>query len=355
MKRFSIFAMILSFGLLGAQPLQYLTIQPGPEDGYDAPIRALSLDSADNRGAYQWLRSSAWTQLGEPYVWKTLIDFPAIDSIKNADVIVSAKLVLYADRDFPADLGGQYADNTSTLSLITSPWEEETVVWHSRPSYDASVSVTIPQNNNYDSIEVDITSVLLHCKRNNLPFYGLVLQPEDHSFYRSMVFFSSDAEDPLKRPKLKLIYRYEACLNCASEYWTLVDAKGDSDIYRSGKVAIGTQDPGPFQLTVNGEIRSKEITVDPTSWPDYVFSKDHKIPSLDSVRQFIDLNGHLPGVPDASQVLAGGVSIGKFQTVLLEKVEEVFIHLIRMEKENEALRSDNDALRKQISEMQNDR
>jgi hypothetical protein len=92
-----------------------------------------------------------------------------------------------------------------------------------------------------------------------------------------------------------------------------------------------------------GMCRELKVAV-PTSgdwtWSDYVFKKDYKLMPLGEVEEFIEQNGHLPGVPSAEDVKQnGGVEVSRIQAKLLEKIEELTLHLIRMEKELEATKS----------------
>ncbi|MEM6273522.1 MAG: hypothetical protein AAF998_29220, partial [Bacteroidota bacterium] len=61
---------------------------------------------------------------------------------------------------------------------------------------------------------------------------------------------------------------------------------------------------------------------------------------LADVESFIAEHGHLPGVPSAAEVEANGVDVGETQALLLEKIEELTLHLIKLEKENESLKAD---------------
>jgi hypothetical protein len=98
----------------------------------------------------------------------------------------------------------------------------------------------------------------------------------------------------------------------------------------TGNIGIGVQ-PGSHELTVNGQIRAKEIIVD-TGWADYVFVDDYRLPSLSEVEEHIREHGHLPGVPSVSTVSAEGVSLGEMQSALLAKIEELTLHLIAQDK-----------------------
>jgi hypothetical protein len=82
----------------------------------------------------------------------------------------------------------------------------------------------------------------------------------------------------------------------------------------------------------------KELAVlAPGQWADYVFDKDYKLLSLDSVASFINQNHHLPDVPSANEVAQNGLKIGEMNAILLRKIEELTLHLIEMNKKYEDL------------------
>lgn len=100
----------------------------------------------------------------------------------------------------------------------------------------------------------------------------------------------------------------------------------------NGNFGIGTTTPSN-KLEVNGTIRAKEVVVETTGWPDYVFSANYSLPSLSETEAHIRQHGHLPGVPSASEVEHGGVSVGEMQAKLLAKIEELTLHQIELQKE----------------------
>lgn len=106
-----------------------------------------------------------------------------------------------------------------------------------------------------------------------------------------------------------------------------------------GKVGIGTEVFGTERLAVNGNIRAKEIKVEATGWPDFVFQKDYKISSLADLDRFIKLNKHLPGIPSAQDVKENGIELGEMNKLLLQKIEELTLHLIEKDKEIKALKN----------------
>ncbi|MES2458834.1 MAG: hypothetical protein V4594_24995 [Bacteroidota bacterium] len=102
----------------------------------------------------------------------------------------------------------------------------------------------------------------------------------------------------------------------------------------NGNVGIGTTTPTD-KLSVNGRIRAKEIKIESANWPDFVFAKDYKLPSLQQTEQHILANGHLPGIPSAAEVAKDGIELGDMNKKLLQKIEELTLYLIEIKKENE--------------------
>ncbi|MES2457426.1 MAG: hypothetical protein V4594_17855 [Bacteroidota bacterium] len=102
-------------------------------------------------------------------------------------------------------------------------------------------------------------------------------------------------------------------------------------ILSSGNVGIGTAN-ATEKLSVNGKIRAQEIKVETANWPDFVFAKNFQLPSLQETEKHILANGHLPGIPSAAEVAKDGIELGEMNKRLLQKVEELTLHLIRQEK-----------------------
>ncbi len=99
----------------------------------------------------------------------------------------------------------------------------------------------------------------------------------------------------------------------------------------NGNIGIGTN-PVNEKLAVDGKIKAKEIIVTDMGWADYVFLDAYKPLSLKETEKFIIRNKHLPGIPSAVDVGANGIKVGEMQAKLLEKIEELTLHLIAQEK-----------------------
>lgn len=101
----------------------------------------------------------------------------------------------------------------------------------------------------------------------------------------------------------------------------------------SGKVGIGTTNPTE-KLTVNGKVLAREVIVsnDIRTWPDFVFAPDHEMMSLQELEAFVNEHNHLPGVPTAEEVGKNGINLGEMNAILLQKIEEMTLQMIEMEK-----------------------
>lgn len=113
-----------------------------------------------------------------------------------------------------------------------------------------------------------------------------------------------------------------------------VYARGPGLNYLNGDLGLGTMNTRGYKLAVNGKIRAQEIKVEMgADWPDYVFEKDYALTSLPELKEFIQLNRHLPGLPKAADVQQNGVELGEMNKILLKKIEELTLHLISKDEE----------------------
>lgn len=97
----------------------------------------------------------------------------------------------------------------------------------------------------------------------------------------------------------------------------------------NGNVGVGTQNPDA-KLAVKGTVHAEEVKVDlSVPGPDYVFEEDYQLQSLEEIESYVKANKHLPDVPSASEMEAEGIKVGEMNMILLRKVEELTLHLIK--------------------------
>jgi len=122
-------------------------------------------------------------------------------------------------------------------------------------------------------------------------------------------------------------------------------------ISNAGNVGIGLGTTMPSNaLDVYGTIRCKELIVTST-WADFVFEDNYKLPTLDEVEDFISKNKHLPGIPSEAEVKEKGVSIGSISSKLLQKIEELTLYVIDVKKENDLLKGQLATIQKQLDKV----
>lgn len=126
-------------------------------------------------------------------------------------------------------------------------------------------------------------------------------------------------------------------------YFRSLNNTGDNNDYNNlmviqenGDVGIGTTNPDGYKLAVNGKMRAKSLDIE-SGWADFVFEDDYKLFPLNELEAFIEEFGHLPEVPSAEHVENNGVNVGETQVLLLQKIEELSLYVIELQKRLELL------------------
>ncbi|SHH88129.1 hypothetical protein [Flavobacterium defluvii] len=109
------------------------------------------------------------------------------------------------------------------------------------------------------------------------------------------------------------------------------------------RVGIGTNTPDSA-LAVNGTIHSKEVKVDLINWPDFVFKKEYKLPTLEEVEKHIAEKGHLENIPSEEEAVKNGINLGEINAKLLQKIEELTLYMIDVNKKVNVLQINNEKL-----------
>ena len=108
----------------------------------------------------------------------------------------------------------------------------------------------------------------------------------------------------------------------------------------AGGVIIGadvSRTPVGYKLYVADGILTEKVKVavkNTSDWSDRVFEPGYRLRELQEVERYVKANHHLPGVPSAKKVVVEGIDIAKMDANLLEKIEELTLYTIQLEKVN---------------------
>ncbi len=108
-----------------------------------------------------------------------------------------------------------------------------------------------------------------------------------------------------------------------------------------------------FQVLGDGHVYAREVEVTMNNFPDYVFDKNYNLKPLSEVEAYINTNKHLPGVPTATEVEANGLKLGDMNKVIVEKIEELTLYVIDLQKQNNQLQKQNEQLQERITTIEN--
>ena len=103
-----------------------------------------------------------------------------------------------------------------------------------------------------------------------------------------------------------------------------------------------------YKLYVEKGILTEKVivaTYNTTEWADYVFGEDYDRNTTAEVEAFIESNKHLPNVPSAEEVNKKGVNVVEMDAALLRQIEELWLHVIELKKENVELKKEIEALK----------
>jgi trimeric autotransporter adhesin len=135
-----------------------------------------------------------------------------------------------------------------------------------------------------------------------------------------------------------------------SSNWLRVNSKttgymviGDFDTAPSGTPGTGgiplpanIGQANGYRLVVQDGILTEKLKVALRStggdWADYVFEPTYKLMPLEEVEKYAKENKHLPNVPSAAEMVQDGLDISKTSKMFMEKIEELTLHIIDLNK-----------------------
>lgn len=187
-------------------------LQPHDGCGVDALIWNAPgfSNGTTNYGDNDAIGAHAWTNTGIPDTGRTLLYFD-LGVLPAGTNLTGAYLSLWSNPT-TAYAGGQSSSlsgpNNGLIQRITSPWDELSVTWMTRPTVTTLNQVVTPPTAGLygDLLNIDVTPLVTDMLANPSTSFGFQLRLQDEAFYRSLVFTSSDAVDPTRAPRLELCF-----------------------------------------------------------------------------------------------------------------------------------------------------
>ena len=93
-----------------------------------------------------------------------------------------------------------------------------------------------------------------------------------------------------------------------------------------------------MKLRSDGLLKVKEAEEKTEEWSEYVLHAAYPMLALSELAEFITKNHHLPDVPSEAQVMEEGINLGQMDAILLKKIEELILYIIKQQKEIDALK-----------------
>ena len=103
------------------------------------------------------------------------------------------------------------------------------------------------------------------------------------------------------------------------------------------------------ELTIIGEVNATSYVSSSNSFPDYVFAPEYDIRPLSEVETYVNTHRHLPNMPSEKEVIENGLDIPEVLTKSVENIEEIYLHLIELEKRVKTLEAENQKLKSQLN------
>jgi hypothetical protein len=102
-----------------------------------------------------------------------------------------------------------------------------------------------------------------------------------------------------------------------------------------GNPAVVTIPNSNYKLFVETGILTEKVKVavkNTVNWADFVFDDDYELRPIGEVETYIKENKHLPEIPSSEEVVKDGIDLGTMDAKLLQKIEELTLYIIELEK-----------------------
>lgn len=266
--------------------------------------------------------------------------------------------------DEPLFIAGNGASSSARANAFTILKDGRTGIGSSDPGYMLEVQNTafnraVYLNNTYAGTSVKYGLYNALSEEGSLSRYGLynyvncnpTISSPSYGVYSMMITNSTPGN----------VYGFYANIGTSgtgTHYGVYSNVEGGwSGYFSAGDVCIldnlgvGTNDlPTGYKLAVDGKMICEEVKVQlSTAWPDYVFDESYRLLPLADLEKSIVTHHHLPGFPSSAEVEKNGLNMSEMTTKLTQKIEELTLYLLEINRKVDDLQKENEWLKKQLS------
>ncbi len=132
----------------------------------------------------------------------------------------------------------------------------------------------------------------------------------------------------------------------AGSVWTTTENVTDKNykigfgMTSSGWYFIETKDDKthryPAVLNLDGTFTCSKVHIQEiANWADIVFDTNYNLIPINELENYISLNNHLPDIPSEQEILDNGLDVGDMQALQMQKIEELTLYIIELNKKLE--------------------
>ncbi|MEP7265690.1 MAG: DNRLRE domain-containing protein, partial [Bacteroidota bacterium] len=294
----SSYSNVMQVNVMGS--ISSVQMQPDALKGGDATINENF--PLTNFGNVPDLKIDSWNTFYD-YSERGLIRFE-LKSLPQSSLIQHAELILYNSptasitdpfSNFSASTHYHTASwsNAALLQRITSYWNESTVTWNTQPSITTINQVTLPANTSpHQDYIIDVTQMVRDMVADSSNNFGFKIKLLYETYFRALLFASSDYPDSTKWPRLTIYYYDSTASNAITAAGPTTICSGDTVRLSTTSTAgtsyqwqrNGTIIPGAtssiYNATINGYYDCIINTTCRTSISNNILVKYQTLPSI---------------------------------------------------------------------------
>lgn len=212
---------------------------------------------------------------------------------------------------------------------------------HIYTSGTPSLYINATRSGSTETRDMEGTSFAIDFNTNGMAFRSATNQSprgSEITNWKSTLFLGSDGKIGIGSKDIYLENVSDNTLKiCAPSILNLQSG----NITLSGKVGINTvNNTDGYSLAVDGGIISTKVYIkEVKQWPDYVFSEDYSLMSLNDLKHYLAEKHRLPGIPSEEEILDKGYDLNEMQTLMMEKLEEMTRYILLLQDEIDEMKA----------------